>query len=104
VEAVVDNPKGLLKPGLFVTARIEQTASTPGVLVPASAVQTVAGTSRVYVVAGDLVEERIVTLGQVSGDRVELSSGLKAGEVVAVGTAVTKLADGTSIVRQQSSR
>jgi multidrug efflux pump subunit AcrA (membrane-fusion protein) len=104
VEAVVDNPKGLLKPGLFVTARIEQTAPTPGVLVPATAVQTAAGTSRVYVVAGDHVEERIVTLGQASGERVELSSGVKANELVAVGTTVTKLADGTPIVRQQSSR
>jgi RND family efflux transporter MFP subunit len=101
VEAVVDNPKGLLKPGLFVTARIEQTAPTPGVLVPASAVQTTAGTSRVYVVVEDHVEERIVTLGQAaSGDRIEITSGLKPAEIVATGTAVAKLADGTPIVRQ----
>jgi RND family efflux transporter MFP subunit len=104
VEAVVDNPKGLLKPGLFVTARIEQTAPTPGVLVPASAVQTTAGTSRVYVVMDDHVEERIVTVGQPVGDRVEIASGLKAAEVVATGTVVAKLADGTPIARQQSSR
>jgi RND family efflux transporter MFP subunit len=104
VEAVVDNPKGLLKPGLFVTARIEQTAPTPGVLVPASAVQTVAGTSRVYVVAGDHVEERIVTMGPASGDRVEITTGLKAAEVVATGTVVPKLADGTPIVRQTGTR
>jgi multidrug efflux pump subunit AcrA (membrane-fusion protein) len=104
VEAVVDNPKGLLKPGLFVTARIEQTAPTPGVLVPASAVQTAAGTSRVYVVVEDHVEERIVTTGQPSGDRVEITSGLKPTEVVAVGATVTKLADGTPIVRSAGTR
>src|SRR5262245_37815665 len=50
VEAVVPNPKGELKPGLFATARIEQPARTPGILVPVDAVQTTAGTSRVYVV------------------------------------------------------
>src|SRR5882762_801267 len=50
VEAVVPNPKGDLKPGLFATARIEQHARTPGVLVPAAAVQTRGGTSRVFVV------------------------------------------------------
>jgi RND family efflux transporter MFP subunit len=103
VEAVVDNPKGLLKPGLFVTARIEQTQPTPGVLVPASAVQTAAGTSRVYVVVEDHVEERIVTVGQPSGDRLEITSGLKAAEVVAIGPAVPKLGDGTLIVKQSSS-
>lgn len=104
VEAVVDNPKGLLKPGLFVTARIEQGSPTPGVLVPAAAVQTAAGTSRVYVVMDDHVEERIVTTGQTSGDRVEITSGLKASDVVATGSVVATLADGTPIVRQQSSR
>jgi multidrug efflux pump subunit AcrA (membrane-fusion protein) len=64
-------------------------------------VQTVAGTSRVYVVADDHVEERIVTTGQASGDRVEITSGLKAGDVVASGTAVAKLADGTPIASHQ---
>ena len=101
VEAVVDNPKGLLKPGLFVTARIEQSAPTPAVLVPTAAVQTVSGTSRVYVVMDDHVEERIVTTGQASGDRVEITSGLKAGAVVASGTVVAKLADGTPIAGYQ---
>ena len=66
VEAVVPNANGELKPGLFATARIEQPARTPGVLVPAAAVQTTAGTSRVYVVDGDHVEERIVTTGERS--------------------------------------
>src|SRR5436190_911069 len=52
IEAVVPNGNGVLKPGLFATARIEQPVKTPGVLVPATAVQTSAGTSRVYVVTG----------------------------------------------------
>jgi hypothetical protein len=59
VEAVVPNPKGELKPGLFATARLEQQARTPGIVVPTSAVQTSGGTSRVFVVSGDHVEERI---------------------------------------------
>ena len=68
VEAVVPNAKGLLKPGLFVTARIEQGKPTPAVLVPAAAVVTASGTSRVFVVVDDHVEERIVTTGQQVGD------------------------------------
>src|SRR5205807_9392519 len=64
VEATVPNPNGELKPGLFATARLEQATRTPGILVPAAAVQTSAGTSRVYVVNGDHVDERIVTTGQ----------------------------------------
>jgi membrane fusion protein, multidrug efflux system len=96
VEAVVANPDRELKPGLFATARIEQPQRTPAVLVPASAVQTTAGTSRVYIVHGDHVEERIVTVGQTVDARVEISNGLKAGERVAT-TNVAQLTDGAKV-------
>jgi RND family efflux transporter MFP subunit len=96
VEAIVANPKAELKPGLFATARIELKDRTRGIVVPATAVQTSAGTSRVFVVNGDKVEERIVTIGQALGERVEISSGLKVGERVAT-TNVGQLADGMKV-------
>jgi RND family efflux transporter MFP subunit len=96
IEAIVPNPNGVLKPGLFATARIEQAARTPGVLVPAAAVLTSAGTSRVYVVAGDHVDERIVSTGETAGDLVEITKGLKAGERVATKN-VAQLADGIKV-------
>ncbi|MBM3771924.1 MAG: efflux RND transporter periplasmic adaptor subunit [Acidimicrobiia bacterium] len=96
VEAVVANPTGELKPGLFATARIEQPEKTPGVLVPTAAVQTLGGTSRVFVVAGDAVEERLVTTGQTADSSIEITKGLKAGERVAT-TSIAQLADGLKI-------
>ena len=96
VEAVVPNPTNELKPGLFATAQIEQPQKTPAVLVPSSAVHTSAGTSRVYIVNGDHVEERIVTVGQAVDGLVEITNGVKAGERVAT-TNVAQLADGTKV-------
>ena len=96
VEAIVANPRAELKPGLFATARIEQTAKTPGVVVPAAAVQTSAGTSRVFVVAGDHVEERLVTIGQTLDERVEVTKGLKGGEQVATAN-IGQLVDGRKV-------
>lgn len=96
VEAVVPNPMGELKPGLFATARIERVDRTPGVLVPSAAVQTTAGTSRVFVIKGDKAEERLVTTGQAVGDLVEISTGLKAGERVATKN-VGQLSDGIAV-------
>jgi RND family efflux transporter MFP subunit len=96
IEATVPNPANELKPGLFATARIEQPKKTPAVLVPAAAIQTSGGTSRLYVVSGDHVEERIVTPGQAVDDLVEITNGLKAGERVATKN-VTALADGTKV-------
>ena len=99
VEAVAQNTDNRLKPGLFVTALLQQPSPAPAMLVPASAVETVAGTSRVYVVAGDKVEERIVTIGEKTGDRVELATGVKAGEQVAANPR-GKLADGVRVQRE----
>lgn len=103
VEAIVANPDGALRPGTFATAQIEQTTSTPGILAPAAAVRTVSGTSRVFVVAGGRAEERLVTTGQSVGDRVEITSGLKAGEQVAT-TNLTQLVDGIAVTVAAESR
>lgn len=100
VEAIAQNGDHRLKPGLFVTALLQQPAPAPAMLVPASAVETVAGTSRVFVVAAnDTVEERIVTIGERVGDRVELATGIRAGEQVAANPR-GKLADGVRVQRE----
>jgi multidrug efflux pump subunit AcrA (membrane-fusion protein) len=96
VEAEVPNADGALKPGLFATARIEQKTKTPAVLVPAAAVQTAAGTSRVYVIDNGQAEERIVTMGESDGDLIEIVSGVKAGERVAT-KGFAQLADGVKV-------
>jgi multidrug efflux pump subunit AcrA (membrane-fusion protein) len=64
--------------------------------VPTTAIQTQAGTSRVYVVNGDKVEERIVTVGQQVDTLVEIPTGLKAGEKVATKN-VAQLFDGAKV-------
>jgi multidrug efflux pump subunit AcrA (membrane-fusion protein) len=96
IEAVVPNQSGDLKPGLFATARIEQPEKTPAVMVPADAVQTTAGTSRVFVINGDKAEERIVTIGLAVGDLIEIATGLKPGEKVATKN-LGQLFDGSKV-------
>src|SRR4051812_45817998 len=96
IEANVPNANGMLKPGLFATARIERAERTSGVVVPKSAVQITSGTSRVFVVNGDHVEDRIVTTGDTVGDLIEITTGLKSGERVAT-QSVGQLADGTKV-------
>ena len=97
IEAVVPNGSSRLKPGFFATARIEQASKLPGILVPSAAVRTIAGTARVFVIAGDRAEERVVMTGQAVGDQVEITGGLKPGERVAAG-GIEKLVDGVRVV------
>jgi membrane fusion protein, multidrug efflux system len=95
VEAIAPNAGGRLKPGLFATAFL-QTPTAPALLVPASAVETIAGTSRVYIVHSQTAEERIVTTGERVGDRIEIATGVAAGETVAVNPR-GKLSDGVPL-------
>ena len=90
------NADGRLKPGLFATARIEQAAKSPALMIPSSAVQKTATANRVFVVNGDHAEERLITLGQVDGDRVEAASGLVTGDRVVV-SGHEKLKDGALV-------
>ena len=96
VEALARNSDGRLKPGLFATALIQQPQGAPALLVPATAIETVAGTSRVYVVKEGKVEERIITAGETIDRHVEVTSGLAEGDVVAADPK-GKLADGTPV-------
>jgi RND family efflux transporter MFP subunit len=96
VEAIASNPDGRLKPGLFATAMIQRPTSEPALLVPENAIETVSGTSRVYVIANGKAEERIVTLGERVNGLVELTSGVTAGEHVAVNPA-GRLVDGVAV-------
>ena len=52
VEAEIENNSGALKPGQFATVRILQSRAEPALLVPARAVRTEAGVSRVFVIQG----------------------------------------------------
>jgi RND family efflux transporter MFP subunit len=85
IEAIAGNHDGRLKPGLFATALIRRPAAAtpPALLVPATAVESVSGTSRVYVVADGKAVERIVTVGETHDQELELTTGVTKGEVVA---------------------
>lgn len=96
VEAVVSDPGGRLKPGLFATAEIAEPARHQTLLVPRRALREVGNTFRVFVVEGTTLEDRIVATGQVLGDRVAVTSGVAAGEVVALLDGQT-LVDGMTV-------
>jgi RND family efflux transporter MFP subunit len=98
IEAEIQNPGGVLKPGQFATVRILQARAAPALLVPSRAVRTESGVSRVFVIKDGRVQERQVSLGQNEGDLVEIKSGLAANEIVATSN-LDQLGDGT-VVRQ----
>lgn len=67
-----------------------------GVFIPGDAVKDDSGAKVVFVVKGDKVERRAITLGATRGGDVQVLAGLSSGEQVALGD-LQKLDDGTRI-------
>lgn len=82
VEAEIPNPDGVLRPGAFATADIVVDPEQTAILLPASAIVTFAGVTKVVTVADGRAVERRVQIGRKAGDLVEVTSGLAAGEAV----------------------
>jgi multidrug efflux pump subunit AcrA (membrane-fusion protein) len=96
VEAEIENGSGVLKPGQFATVRILESRAAPATLVPARAVRTESGVSRVFVIKDGHAQERLVQLGQTEGDLVEIKSGVAASENVATSN-IEQLSDGMAV-------
>jgi RND family efflux transporter MFP subunit len=96
VEAEIENSNGVLKPGQFATVRILQERAEPAVLVPARAVVTDAGVSRVYVIKNGHAEQRLVQTGQTEGDLIEIKNGIAADELIATSN-MEQLSDGIAV-------
>ena len=70
---------------------------------PYSALQYRYGVNRVFVVAGDKLVVRELKVGDRANDRIEVLSGVKPGEQVAL-TDVENLADGMKVTTSQSAK
>lgn len=99
VEAIVPNATGVLRPGLFATARLQTGGEELVAEVPATAVHVEAGVARVFVIVDDVVQERVVSIAERTAEKVTLAEGLAEGDVVATDS-LEKLADGVKVVPQ----
>lgn len=95
-EAEVINQDGLLKPGQFASVKIQKDKPRSAVMVPVSAVRTTSGLSKVFVIKDGQAQERIVRLGVLENDMIEIQQGIQEGEMVAV-SGVDQLFDGVLV-------
>lgn len=84
VVAEIPNPDESWRPGQFVTAEIAIEDQPAKVMVPKTALQTIAGEPAVFVRTPDGFEKRVVTLGRRDEQAVEVTAGLLPGEAVAI--------------------
>lgn len=85
LRAEVPNPKGVLLPGMYVRAQLQQAAASGAILLPQQAVQRSSQGDSVKVVGADgMVESRTVKVGSGQDGQWVVLDGLKDGEQVVV--------------------
>ena len=84
VEALLDNPESLLKPGFFAKAKVASAQVDTVLMVPHQAVRYIFGVYKVFAVEGHVLKEKEVRVGERTGDEVEIVAGLEAKQQVAV--------------------
>jgi membrane fusion protein (multidrug efflux system) len=97
IEAAIDNAERRLKPGFFAHAAVFTQVDPNALTVPQQALVTFAGVSKVFVIENDVARERVVQTGaRVGTNEVEITAGLKPGELVAI-SGLTRLIDGAAV-------
>ncbi len=95
-EALVPNQDAVLKPGTFARVHIESGKVDTVLTLPYAVMQYRYGVNRVFVVDGDKLSAHELKVGERLGDRIEIISGVKAGDRVAA-TDIEKLTDGQKV-------
>ena len=110
MQAVLDNPDELLRPGMFVTAAVVLPEKQDVVLVPATGVLYAAYSDSVFLVeaanatapeSGLVLRQQFVKLGERRGDFVSIVSGVKPGDTV-VSSGVFKYRNGQAVVEDNT--
>ena len=99
VRVEVQNRGGDLRLGMYVSVSFQTTSGERRIAVPKSAVQMLGERAVVYVPAADgegRFTERAIQLGPTIGERVEVLSGVKAGERV--------VTEGSFLLRAEAAR
>ncbi len=97
VEITIPNAHNKLRPGMFARCVINM-GDKQGVMIPDVAVQKQVGSNEryVYVINDSIAERRTVEPGRQIGDRIDILSGVQAGETVAI-TSFSRLGGGTEV-------
>jgi len=81
VYAVIDNPQGVLRAGLFAQGAVSLERIEGALVVPASSVREEIGRNSVYALVDGAVQRRVVTIGPAdAADRVQVLDGLAPGD------------------------
>lgn len=105
VQATMQNPGEVLRPGMFVTVKVDIGTPHEAITLPQTVISYTSYGDTVYVVdhekSGLVARQVFVTTGATRGDQVQILSGIKAGEDVVTAGQV-KLHNGAPVAINNS--
>ena len=96
IEATFHNKDRALKPGFFAAGRVVTKKADRAIFVPEESLVSFAGIKKVFVIENGAAVERLVKVGERVESMVEITEGLKGGDVVAT-SALNKLSTGVKV-------
>ncbi|MEK6726159.1 MAG: efflux RND transporter periplasmic adaptor subunit [Deltaproteobacteria bacterium] len=96
IEAVFSNNDGILKPGFFAKGKVVTKGDDKGIFVTESSLISFAGVKKVFVIENGIASERVVKVGERVDDELEITDGVREGEVIAT-SALNKLSTGVKV-------
>lgn len=101
VRATFTNPDGLLRAGMNTNIRVLNRSAEKQMVIPYKAVTEQLGQSSVFVVSdSSTAEQRTVVLGQKTGEKVVVASGLTSGETI-ITDGIINIRNGAKVTTQQ---
>jgi RND family efflux transporter, MFP subunit len=92
----IDNKDGKLKPGVFGNIKIATDENKKSITLPLKALAGSEGNYYVFINNNGVAKKQTITTGEISGDTVEIKSGVKDGDSV-IGTNVGTIQDGDAV-------
>lgn len=92
----IDNRDGALKAGMFSKVQLATGEAVPTLTVPQGAVIQKQGIYYLFTVVNDKAMRHQVTIGNVTGEMIQIKSGLQVGEKLVI-TNVSQLKDGDTV-------
>jgi membrane fusion protein (multidrug efflux system) len=99
VRAVIDNPAHNIRPGMIGRAAFVRRIIADAIVAPLFVIVDKGGERIVYVEKDGVVQSRTISIGVIEGDRVQITSGLNAGDHLIV-RGHTEIEDGMKVTVQ----
>jgi Fe2+ transport system protein FeoA len=103
MEIRLPNPTEKLRPGLIAQVKVVYGKKDPIILIPLDAVIGFGTEPSVFIVKDGKARRRIIKMGEITGERVEVFEGLVPGDTLVV-AGQEYLTDGREVAIQQAFR